>query len=156
MSIICTIAEWANESIGIDLDELGTVYLPAPFLFPVIVDEWHVLLKRYRLMESSHGELGSNSHVILDQKQVIRSIKAQPEAKNDGFSISSFSSCHVRSIRCASFFSSHRPFGKTSPSLTWRSIAKQVHKRMYVKSAAAHVIESISSLAMLPVRWDNG
>ncbi|CAF0983043.1 unnamed protein product [Adineta steineri] len=34
-------------------------------------DEWHVLLKRYRLMESSHGEPGSNSHIILDQKQFI-------------------------------------------------------------------------------------
>jgi hypothetical protein len=74
MSVAFTIDEWANESIVIDLDELFsvllcTVYLQTPF-FPIIVDEWHVLLKRYRLMESSHGELGSNSHVILDHKQV--------------------------------------------------------------------------------------
>jgi len=38
----------------------------------IILDEWHVLLKRYQLMESPHGELGSNTHVILDQKQVIQ------------------------------------------------------------------------------------
>ena len=35
------------------------------------IDEWHVLLNRYRLMDSPHGELGSNTHVILDQKEVI-------------------------------------------------------------------------------------
>ncbi|CAF0763985.1 unnamed protein product [Rotaria sordida] len=34
-------------------------------------DEWHPCLKRYRLMESPHGELGSNSHIILDQEQLI-------------------------------------------------------------------------------------
>ncbi|CAF1579430.1 unnamed protein product [Rotaria magnacalcarata] len=34
-------------------------------------DEWHVCLKRYRLMESPHGEIGSNSHITLDQKQLI-------------------------------------------------------------------------------------
>ena len=35
------------------------------------LDEWHALLKRYRLMESPHGELDSNSHIRLDQKQVF-------------------------------------------------------------------------------------
>ena len=40
-------------------------------LFIIKLDEWHPFLKRYRLMESPHGELGSNSHIILDQKQVI-------------------------------------------------------------------------------------
>ncbi|UJR36909.1 hypothetical protein I4U23_029622 [Adineta vaga] len=34
-------------------------------------DEWHVVLNRYRLMESCHGEIGSNSHIILDQKQLL-------------------------------------------------------------------------------------
>jgi len=42
------------------------------FYSMIILDEWHVLLKRYQLMESPHGELGSNTHVILDQKQVIQ------------------------------------------------------------------------------------
>ena len=59
----------------------SALFIYEHLFFPVIVDEWHVLLKRYRLMESSHGELGSNSHVILDQKQVIRSIEAHPEEK---------------------------------------------------------------------------
>ncbi|CAF1290940.1 unnamed protein product [Rotaria sp. Silwood1] len=36
-----------------------------------VEDDWHVCLKRYRVMESPHGELGSNSHIILDQKQLI-------------------------------------------------------------------------------------
>lgn len=36
------------------------------------LDEWHACLKRYRLMESPHGELGSNSHITLDQKQVFK------------------------------------------------------------------------------------
>ena len=53
---------------------LVVVYLRSPFS-PIIIDEWHVLLKRYRLMECSHGELGSNSHIILEQKQVLRSIE---------------------------------------------------------------------------------
>ncbi|CAF1366306.1 unnamed protein product [Adineta ricciae] len=33
------------------------------------LDEWHVLLNRYQLMESCHGEIGSNRHMILNQKQ---------------------------------------------------------------------------------------
>ena len=56
-----------------------SISLIVPLRFPklkltlsmVKLDEWHVLLKRYRLMESSHGELGSNSHIILDQNQVF-------------------------------------------------------------------------------------
>jgi hypothetical protein len=38
----------------------------------ILLDEWHVLLKRYRLMESPHGELGSNTHIILGQKEVFK------------------------------------------------------------------------------------
>jgi len=54
-------------------------YLLKLIRFRIILDEWHVLLNRYRLMESPHGELGSNTHVILDQNQVVESKKKPDE-----------------------------------------------------------------------------